>query len=115
MDPEFARDCARRYIENEIYAVGHDAPRHLWDLCPDAYALIEDDVEARDELWAAVCDELAEAEVTYRLRGESAADAQRRRLAVEVEEARIAALNANTRYDEALGRLRDAAAPGPPG
>jgi hypothetical protein len=107
LDPEFARDCARRIVESQIIAIKQEPPQ-LWDICPDAYKLIKDDDDARDALWNAVCDELEDVEVTYTLKGENAADARRRRLEVEADRARNALLVAQGRFDAANHELREA-------
>lgn len=108
VDLELARRCARAYIESEIHDLTHEAPRYLWDLCPEAYAVIEGDDTARDELWDAICQELEDAVISYRLKGETAQDAERSRLRAEAQLCWQRVTEAKTRYQAAVARLHEA-------
>lgn len=98
---ELARECARRVIENEILAIHQgDVLNHVWDLCPGAYRVIEGDVELRDQLWEAICQELRDAQVTYLLKDETARGGELRRVSLELKNAHLRLVEAQWHYDE---------------
>ncbi len=108
VDLELARACARAVIENEILAIKQcEVLSHLWDLCPGAYALVEDDTNARDWLWDMICVELEAATVTYTLSGDTVADAQRRRLELAAEQAADVFRASRSRYAAAREALAE--------
>jgi hypothetical protein len=98
---ELARECARRVVENDILAVrqGQSGSLHgIWSLCPEAYAVIEDDADLRDRLLDMIGTELEEVQINYLLRGETAKDGHRRRLSLDRERARLRLIEAESRY-----------------
>lgn len=62
-------------MQSEVMAVNQgDVMHHLWDLCPEAWAVIKDDDAARDAVWEATLSELEDVVITYQFRGETAHD-----------------------------------------
>lgn len=106
IDPEFARECARKYIENQIYAIQHDDPERLWDVVPEAWHATRNDDEAGDELWGLVCAELEDATITFSLKGETAADAERERRRADAVRLHGIVVEAQRKYDAACEALR---------
>lgn len=116
---ELARECARKVIENEIWAIkAAEAPTmHVFqDLCTQVAGETVLDETARDQLWDAVCEELADVEITYLFEGETARDRRRLRLEEEIAQTGETVLGLQARLttlQRRLDRMDDAGAEEP--
>lgn len=111
MEPEqvdiLAKRCAEEIMESEVMAVHQgDVMQHMWDLCPEVYVMIKDDQDARDAVWDATLSELEGVTITYRFKGETVHDRQRRaamrdkiRTKQELDRAQFAHTQATEAYD----------------
>ena len=106
---DLARECVRRVVENDILAIRQmdSASMHaFWDLCSDAYEAVRGDDALRDRLWGMVGDELADVQINYLLKGETAKDGAIRRVRLDRERARLKVLHAESEFANLDAQLR---------